>query len=176
MLVKKIIFFLKLIWKELVELTGLFASIKGLNRPSEKSLTSLTLLSLVKLNPTWLLKLVKLVLAYLRGENSCEDKLSLLFEEIKLSSFINTLSSGLPNTSFPRSVSSTTGSVFYLASSCTVLREGVDLCCDILGLAFTTFITWATCFLSTLCLKTMLDTLVLWAMKVFIGVLGDLRS
>ena len=82
----------------------------------------------MKLNPTWLLKLVKLVLAYLRGENSCEDKLSLLFEEIKLSSFINTLSSGLPNTSFPRSVSSTTGSVFSLASSCTVLREGVDLC------------------------------------------------
>ena len=53
------------------------------------------------------------------------------------------------------------------------LEEGGGLICDSLGLVLTTIMTWAwACCLSTMCLNTMLVTLMLWAMKV----LGDLIS
>ena len=117
-----------------MELAGLLASLNGLKSPSDDNLTSLTLLGSLLLLNTWLP--VKLISASLSGEKSCDERLSRLFVLNKLSSFKKTLSSAFTNTSASTpSVSiassagaNTVGSVFYLVSSCTVLREGVDLC------------------------------------------------
>ena len=169
---------MKLSCMEPTELVGLLASLRGLNSPTEDSLASLTLMgSLVNTEASLACRPGKLV----SGEKIAEMTGCLVCWCRTGSEEVTFASLGKDFLLHTICLHCLMGLLSYWLSFLNglllpSLEGGGGLICDSLGLVLTTLMTWATCCLSTLCLNNMLVTLLLCAMEVLVGVLGDLIS